>query len=125
MSTLKTELPKAFAASQDPLIVPPGVYAGIQDTAHDLHPGGATAPITIPFAYKAIQELFELNYGRMNAILGTELPFTNFNTQTTIPLAYIDPPDRDHLLGRNPDLEDHPQRRRYPSRSTSTCSTCR
>ena len=40
---------------------------------------------------KAIQELFELNYGRMNATLGVELPFTNFNTQTTIPLGYLDP----------------------------------
>ena len=28
----------------------------------------------------------------MNATLGVELPFTNFNTQTTIPYGYIDPP---------------------------------
>jgi FtsP/CotA-like multicopper oxidase with cupredoxin domain len=41
---------------------------------------------------KTIQELFTLDYGRMNATLGTELPFTNFLTQTTIPLGYIDPP---------------------------------
>ena len=47
---------------------------------------------TIPMQAKAIQELFELNYGRMNATLGTELPFTSFLTQTTIPLGYIDPP---------------------------------
>jgi FtsP/CotA-like multicopper oxidase with cupredoxin domain len=40
---------------------------------------------------KAIQELFEADYGRMNAILGVELPFTNVNIQTTIPLAYVDP----------------------------------
>ena len=40
---------------------------------------------------KAIQELFELNYGRMNATLGVELPLTNFNTQTTIPLGYLNP----------------------------------
>lgn len=40
---------------------------------------------------KAIQELFEPNYGRMNATLGVELPFTSALTQTTIPLAYIDP----------------------------------
>ena len=37
------------------------------------------------------QELFELDYGRMNATLGVELPFTSALTQTTIPLAYIDP----------------------------------
>ena len=55
---------------------------------------GATATaqgLVIPMKPKAIQELFELNYGRMNATLGVELPFTNFNTQTTIPLGYLDP----------------------------------
>ena len=41
---------------------------------------------------KAIQELFELDYGRMNATLGVELPFTNGINQTTIPFGYIDPP---------------------------------
>ncbi len=41
---------------------------------------------------KTIQELFTLDYGRMNATLGVELPFTNFLTQTTIPYFYIDPP---------------------------------
>ena len=39
---------------------------------------------------KAIQELFEMNYGRMNATLGVELPFTNSTVQTTIPLGYLD-----------------------------------
>jgi len=55
---------------------------------------GATATaqgLVIQMGPKAIQELFELNYGRMNATLGVELPFTNFNTQTTIPLGYLDP----------------------------------
>ncbi len=41
---------------------------------------------------KTIQELFTLDYGRMNATLGVELPFTNFLTQTTIPYGYVDPP---------------------------------
>ncbi len=51
----------------------------------------ANAPL-IPFGAKAIQELFTLDYGRMNATLGVELPFTNFFIQTTIPYGYIDPP---------------------------------
>ena len=34
---------------------------------------------------KAIQELFTLDYGRMNATLGTELPFTNFLTRPRCP----------------------------------------
>jgi FtsP/CotA-like multicopper oxidase with cupredoxin domain len=41
---------------------------------------------------KTIQELFTLDYGRMNATFGTELPLTNFQTQTTVPLGYVDWP---------------------------------
>jgi len=51
----------------------------------------ATAPTT-PMLDKTIQELFTLDYGRMNATLGVELPFTNFLTQTTVPYGYADPP---------------------------------
>ncbi len=39
---------------------------------------------------KAIQELFDPNYGRMNATLGIEVPFTSAVVQTTIPLGYAD-----------------------------------
>lgn len=54
----------------------------------------ATAAVagTIAMQPKTIQELFTLDYGRMNATLGVELPFTNFLTQTTIPYGYVDPP---------------------------------
>jgi FtsP/CotA-like multicopper oxidase with cupredoxin domain len=48
-------------------------------------------PVNAYVESKAIQELFEVDYGRMNATLGVELPFTNVNVQTTIPLAYVDP----------------------------------
>ncbi len=51
----------------------------------------ASTAITIGLQPKAIQELFELNYGRMNATLGVELPQTNGTVQTTIPYGYIDP----------------------------------
>jgi FtsP/CotA-like multicopper oxidase with cupredoxin domain len=47
--------------------------------------------LTLHLEAKAIQELFELGYGRMNATLGVELPFTNGTNQTTVPLGYIDP----------------------------------
>ncbi|HET7831331.1 MAG TPA: choice-of-anchor D domain-containing protein [Gallionella sp.] len=58
---------------------------------------GATASVktsltqSLPIYNKAIQELFEPIYGRMNATLGVEMPFTNNVNQTTIPLNYIDP----------------------------------
>ncbi len=64
-------------------------------TINDPAGTGATAVATgqtTPMGSKAIQELFELQYGRMNATLGVELPLTNFLTQTTIPYGYLDPP---------------------------------
>jgi FtsP/CotA-like multicopper oxidase with cupredoxin domain len=64
-----------------PAVVITGVGAGAT----------ATASLGMPMQAKAIQELFELDYGRMNATFGVELSFTNFNTQTTIPLGYRDP----------------------------------
>jgi FtsP/CotA-like multicopper oxidase with cupredoxin domain len=105
-----------FAKDQDPIIVPQAAYNsayGLTDMPADafvriqyttttftpitmsvLAPGTYTytVPLTIDMAPKAIQELFELNYGRMNATLGVEMPRTNFNTQTTLPLGYIEPP---------------------------------
>jgi FtsP/CotA-like multicopper oxidase with cupredoxin domain len=41
---------------------------------------------------KAIQELFDPVYGRMNATLAAELPFSTATVATTIPLAYVDTP---------------------------------
>ena len=41
---------------------------------------------------KAIHELFENEYGRMNALLGLEMKFTNGLNQTTIPYPFINPP---------------------------------
>jgi hypothetical protein len=105
-----TGLPAIFALTQDPVIVPqvaykpaypsigytadtPGVNVSrISDTSLTFTPLGATTPLTVPMGSKAIQELFELDYGRMNATLAVELPFTNAGNQTTIPLDYIDPP---------------------------------
>jgi len=92
LGPLTSALPAAFAQSQPPLIVPNGQYANIQSTSMTFVPGGGTGSVTVPLLPKAIHELFELEYGRMNALLGTELPFTSFNNQTTVPLAYIDPP---------------------------------
>ena len=50
----------------------------------------AGSTVTAYLESKAIQELFDPR-GRMNATQGTELLFTTANTQTTIPLGYIDP----------------------------------
>ena len=51
----------------------------------------ASLAVVMPFGPKAIQELFTLDYGRMNATMGVEIPSTNGLNQTTIPLGYVDP----------------------------------
>jgi FtsP/CotA-like multicopper oxidase with cupredoxin domain len=58
--------------------------------------GAAVIPIMSktdlrPVQNKGIQELFDPNYGRMNATFSVELPFTSVLTQTTIPVGYVDP----------------------------------
>lgn len=105
MANLNTLLPAVFKASQPVPIVPEPVYTQVYHPATPYKsimpvlgantvtftPIGATAPITMTFGQKAIQELFELDYGRMNATLGTEIQLTTYNNQTTIPLGYVDP----------------------------------
>ena len=102
VDALNAVWPAVYAASQPAPIVPqttyPAPYNASTDTYSDIQdnnltftPIGSATPTTIQMKPKAIQELFELNYGRMNATLGVELPLTNFNTQTTIPYGYIDP----------------------------------
>ncbi len=55
----------------------------------------ATASVTangFKVINKAIQELFDPVFGRMNATLAAELPFSTATIATTVPLAYIDTP---------------------------------
>lgn len=105
-----------FASTQPTTIVPEPFYnsaynaafplkqMGIQDNNLTFTPiapltfdqppcPGATPPAQCAvLGHKAIQELFTLDYGRMNATLGTELPLTNFLTQTTLPFGYAEWP---------------------------------
>jgi FtsP/CotA-like multicopper oxidase with cupredoxin domain len=71
-------------------IAPPTPPKGVTGLTA-LAAGTASDLVSHKVETKAIQELFEPIYGRMNATLGVELPFTNANTQTTIPLGFIDP----------------------------------
>ena len=48
--------------------------------------------VNLAFHATGIQELFDLDYGRMNAIMSSEVPFTNFNNQTTLPWSSVDAP---------------------------------
>jgi FtsP/CotA-like multicopper oxidase with cupredoxin domain len=110
VANLTTNLPAVFKATQQVPIVPQPAYnpvgytyngtpGGLVTTTNVAHindqsityiPYGSTTPVTAPFVYKSIQENFD-NYGRMNAVLGTELPFTSMYIQTTLMLNYVDP----------------------------------
>jgi FtsP/CotA-like multicopper oxidase with cupredoxin domain len=105
LSKLQAALPGIFAQTQPQIIVPEPTYPPasggyspvltyslITDATLTYFPPGSTTPVTETDKRKTIQELFTLDYGRMNATLGVELPLTNFLTQNTIPLGYIDPP---------------------------------
>jgi FtsP/CotA-like multicopper oxidase with cupredoxin domain len=102
-----------FAATQPTTIVPeaaynsaynanfPNTYASIQANTLTFTPiaplntkpcAPSPAPGCVELDQKAIQELFTLDYGRMNATLGVEIPLTNFQNQTTIPYGYVDWP---------------------------------
>ncbi len=103
VNALNAALPAVYTASQEAPIVPEttypapynaakNTYSKIQDTNLTFIPIDSNTLTTIQMKPKAIQELFEMDYGRMNSTLGVELPFTNSQNQTTIPLGYIDPP---------------------------------
>ena len=116
MANLNKVIPAAFRLSQPPPVVPEptynaaygdsfkAVYPTLHSTSLSFTPidpatlkkaidAVTKLPITVSLdiRFKTIQELFDLDYGRMNATLGTELPLTNYNTQTTVPLGYVDP----------------------------------
>jgi FtsP/CotA-like multicopper oxidase with cupredoxin domain len=107
LAALQTALPQAFASSQDEIVVPqapynaayngtfPGnasAYVKIQDTSFAFTPLGTTTPLTMELTPKSIIEDFQMDYGRMNALLGVEIPHTNVTNQTSIIQTYIDPP---------------------------------
>ncbi len=113
LSQLQTALPPAFKASQDVVIVPQAAYnpvygtavtdvAGsnliqIQATSTSFTPltqAGTlqAAPVLFNFQPKSIIEDFQMDYGRMNAILGVEVPHTNVTNQTSIIQTDQDPP---------------------------------
>ncbi len=127
LPALTKVLPSLFAQTQPVPIVPEPTYppasggysaiptySQITDASLTFYPIGSTTPVTYTDERKTIQELFTLDYGRMNATLGVELPLTNFLTQTTIPLGYIDPVTEVIDQGATATLAHHPQWRGHP-----------
>ncbi len=68
-------------------------YARIASTSMTFTPAEAGArTITKDLEPKAIIEDFDVEYGRMNALLGVEIAHTNNTNQTSIIQHYLDPP---------------------------------
>jgi len=98
-------LPSIFGATQPAPLVPESAYNSvgyvggsttdntvrIQDTSITFIPYGQSTPVTIPFKPKQITEEFSDQNGRMQDIIGTEIPFTNAGIQTTVLLQNVDP----------------------------------
>jgi len=82
-ATLAAPMAAAYATEDAP-IVPANTYARISDTSMNIN------GVVYPLQPKAIQELFD-PFGRMNATLGVEVPFTTATIQTTIPFGFADP----------------------------------
>jgi FtsP/CotA-like multicopper oxidase with cupredoxin domain len=112
-NTLTDSVQTAFKTSQEPVIVPQAVYnpvygtsmpdavgqnlSRISDTALSYQPYNAATgvldpKVTLEMEPKTIIEDWTMSWGRMNALLGTEVPHTTAINQTSIPQAYIDPP---------------------------------
>jgi FtsP/CotA-like multicopper oxidase with cupredoxin domain len=109
-SDLAKAMPAAYAATQPAPLIPAVAYnapfgkteinnyAAIGTGSGALNSGlfsyteGGVVK-TLPVINKAIQELFDPVFGRMNATLAVELPFSTATVATTIPLSYIDHPE--------------------------------
>ncbi|HQV62620.1 MAG TPA: hypothetical protein PKV19_01370, partial [Anaerolineales bacterium] len=113
--------PGVFETGQPPIVVPQAAYNSaygksfpsdasqyvkITDRSMTFTPMGATAPVTISFAEKAIHDemgaSWDNEYGRMSGNLGLELPGTNNLNQNIILYGYASPPV--DFLGDSPDL---------------------
>jgi FtsP/CotA-like multicopper oxidase with cupredoxin domain len=112
VAALAAAMPAAYAATQPAPIIPEAIYNAPFGTAsvnnyatigtgslatnglftYTENVNGVPTTKTLPVINKAIQELFDPVYGRMNATLAVELPFSSATVATTIPLAYIDTP---------------------------------
>jgi FtsP/CotA-like multicopper oxidase with cupredoxin domain len=112
LANLEAALPAAYVATQPAPIVPETFYPApyqatadtfgkIQDQSLTFTPVGATTPVTLPIQPKSLIELFD-NYGRMNAMIGTE--YTDFSTipatSVGIGFHYADPPTENLVWNR-------------------------
>jgi FtsP/CotA-like multicopper oxidase with cupredoxin domain len=103
MANLTAQLPAAYAQSQERPLVPesaynaafgaayPNQYVNLVNTTVAFTPVNGPA-VSIPLQPKAIIGDFEMDYGRLTALLGTEIRRTGQNIESRVPSGYNDPP---------------------------------
>ncbi|MFI6266791.1 hypothetical protein [Micromonospora sp. NPDC051006] len=104
LARLRERLPRAYAASQRPPIVPQPAYdpaigtrttvaavVPVHATTIAFTPPGGAAPVTAPIAVKAVQQIFEPGHGRLAGRLGVAHPHAGPLTPATLPLGTTDP----------------------------------
>jgi len=103
LKALQQALPAAFAASQDPILVPEKAYGPAYDSTFDLAsprekegtitfmPLRQKYRLTLPVQGKMVTELFDPAYGRKTATLGVEAPLSATGVRTSVPYSAIDP----------------------------------
>lgn len=118
LAKLTDAVRQAFATSQEPIIVPQSAYNATYNTQVSDVAGGDLSRISdnklhykpllavdptsgqgtldsvetvLDFQPKSIIEDWTKDYGRMNAMLGVEMPHTTAINQTSMPMGYLDP----------------------------------
>ncbi len=103
LERLQSALPAAFAASQDPILVPTSAYDAVYDTQSTVGvpaekkgtlrftPLGREYALTLPVQGKMVSELFDPTYGRKTATLGVDAPLAASGKRTSVPYSAIDP----------------------------------
>ncbi len=100
---LRKALPAAYAASQDPVLVPAAAYDAAYQTKTTTKipaaeagtltftPLGRDYRLTLPVQGKIVGELFDPEYGRKTAVLGVVAPLAASGSRTGVPYSAIDP----------------------------------
>ena len=103
LQRLERSLPAAFAASQNPILVPAAAYNAVYNAElapdHPLEETGTVtfAPLgrdyrlTLPVQGKMVSELFDPAYGRTTATLGVDAPLAATGIRTSVPYSAVDP----------------------------------
>ncbi|QGN50130.1 hypothetical protein GKC29_27135 [Micromonospora sp. WMMC415] len=104
LARLRERLPRAYAASQRPPIVPQPAYDAAlgtrtaRETVVPVHattvsftPIGGGSPVLLPLAVKAVQQVFEPGHGRLAGRLGVGHPHGGPLGPAVLPLGPTDP----------------------------------